>query len=99
MKLAAGALALLVLQACAQPAAPPPPQRPATPEGQCNSAGAEFAIGHVAGEALSSQAAARAGAARVRVLRPGQMVTLEFDASRLNLDVDASGRVIRVRCG
>jgi hypothetical protein len=98
MRLAAGAL-VLALQACAQPAAPPPPQRPAAPEGQCNSAGAEFAIGHVAGEALSSQAATRAGASRVRVLRPGQMVTQEFDASRLNLEVDASGRVVRVRCG
>jgi hypothetical protein len=33
------------------------------------------------------------------VLRPDQVVTLEFDGTRLNLDVDASSRVVRVRCG
>jgi hypothetical protein len=91
--------ALALLQACAQPAAVPSPPKPVVPEGQCNSAGAAFAVGHAAGEALVSQAGVRAGAARVRILRPGQMVTQEFDASRLNLEVDAGGRVIRVRCG
>ncbi|HNM41681.1 MAG TPA: I78 family peptidase inhibitor, partial [Giesbergeria sp.] len=29
----------------------------------------------------------------------GQMVTKEFDAQRLNLEVDANGRIVAVRCG
>jgi hypothetical protein len=40
-----------------------------------------------------------AGAQRFRWLRPGEVVTMEYDASRLNLEVDATGKVIRVRCG
>jgi len=34
-----------------------------------------------------------------RVLHPGQVVTKAFDGERLNLDVDAQGVVLAVRCG
>ena len=34
-----------------------------------------------------------------RVLRPGQVITKEFNAQRLNLEVDANGRIVAVRCG
>ncbi|HST44042.1 MAG TPA: I78 family peptidase inhibitor, partial [Luteimonas sp.] len=40
-----------------------------------------------------------AGAGSMRVLRPGQAVTMEFNPTRLNLDVDAAGRVTAARCG
>ncbi len=32
-------------------------------------------------------------------LRPGQIITKEFNAQRLNLEVDANGRIVAVRCG
>jgi hypothetical protein len=32
-------------------------------------------------------------------LRPNQVVTMEFNAQRLNLDVDAAGVIKKVRCG
>lgn len=41
----------------------------------------------------------KSGALMARILRPGQMVTKEFDAQRLNLEVDANGRIVAVRCG
>jgi hypothetical protein len=34
-----------------------------------------------------------------RILRPGQMITKEFNAQRLILEVDGSGRIVAVRCG
>ncbi|WP_369821735.1 I78 family peptidase inhibitor [Polaromonas sp. OV174] len=40
-----------------------------------------------------------AGAKTVRVLRPNQVMTLEFNTERLNLAVDQTGRVTRVNCG
>jgi hypothetical protein len=85
------------LQACAQPQppAPPPPAAPPT----CNAAGAQFAVGHMSSEALASQAQQRSGAARVRALPPGMVITKEYDAGRLNLELDGSGRVVRVYCG
>ncbi len=35
----------------------------------------------------------------VRVIAPGTAVTMDYSASRLNLETDASGRVTRFRCG
>ena len=40
-----------------------------------------------------------AGADRVRTLRPGQAVTMEYLAGRLNLYLDASGNIERIACG
>jgi hypothetical protein len=34
-----------------------------------------------------------------RVLRPGQPTTREFNAERLNLEVDTTGRIVAARCG
>ncbi|MEO7241377.1 MAG: I78 family peptidase inhibitor [Variovorax sp.] len=73
------------------------PQRPL--ELACNADGASFAIGQPTSPQLESAAAYRAGALMARSLRPGEMVTKEFDGARLNLDVDARGRVTAVRCG
>ena len=95
------ALLLPVVAACAQapdaagPQAPPPPMI----AGECNAAAAQFAVGRQADAQLQAQAQAKSGARTVRVLRPGDMVTMEFSSQRLNLDVDAAGKVVTVRCG
>jgi hypothetical protein len=97
-----GAVLLVVtLGACAQqppdvPLAPPPP---IIAPGQCNDDAAQFALGKTADPKLADEARVRASAQRVRMVRPGQMVTMEFDATRLTLDVDAGGKVVRARCG
>lgn len=89
-------LAPLLLAACAQTAQPP---APSPSQGTCQAGPAQFAVGQVATPTLVAEAQRRAGALRARVLRPGQVVTMEFDASRLNLDVEGGDRVTRVRCG
>jgi hypothetical protein len=35
----------------------------------------------------------------VRVIRPNQPVTMDYRADRLNLELDARDRIIRVFCG
>jgi peptidase inhibitor I78 family protein len=67
--------------------------------GTCDAVAARFAVGLPLTAQLENDARARSGAKVVRVVRPGQMITLEFNAERLNIEVDGSGRVIRVRCG
>ncbi len=47
----------------------------------------------------SAQAREEAKATEVRVLEPGQMVTMEFNGERLNLEVDDKRVVTAVRCG
>ena len=67
--------------------------------GQCNESAAQYAVGKVADAKLAEEVRVRASAQRVRMVRPGQMVTMEFDSGRLTLDIDANGRVVRARCG
>lgn len=89
-----------LLAACAQPPTQPAPSpAPAPSTGSCNAAGAQFAIGQVATANLVEQARQRAGAEMARTLRPGQVVTMEYNGSRLNLRVDEAHRVVGVTCG
>ena len=93
-------VALTMLQACAggpAPAQPAPP--PMLRQGECQAAGASFAIGQAFNMPPAEDARQRAGALTVRALRPNQAVTMEFNAGRLNLELGAGDRVVRVRCG
>jgi hypothetical protein len=89
--------------------APQPPQSdaPPTPENAmddedaaaCNADAARPAIGKTATADVVEQARIAAGAEVARTLKPGQMVTMEYHPSRLNIDVDADNRITNVRCG
>jgi len=85
----------------AAPAAPPPPIGASTAPvgGTCNAQAAQSAVGKSGTARVVEDARVRAGARMARVLRPGQAVTQEFYAERLNLQVDGSGKVTAVRCG
>lgn len=93
------ALLGLLLAACAQPPAVTAPPAGATTPGTCQAEPARFAVGQALTPELTEDARRRSGAARARVLRPGQVVTMEFDGTRLNLVVDENQRVTAVRCG
>lgn len=67
--------------------------------GNCDAKAAQSLVGQVATPEIAEQARAAAGARGVRVLKPGQMVTLEHNPGRLNLDVDEDNVIIRARCG
>lgn len=86
------------LAACVHAERPPPDAPPAT-GGACNAAPAQGLIGREASEALAREAQRLTGAGAVRWLRPGQIVTMEFRADRLNLHLDARDRVERIVCG
>ena len=91
---------LFVITACTGTLAPAPaPTQPDRGGNECKAADAQFAVGQNADAALLEQARQRSGSRIARILRPGQMVTMEYSAERLNLDVDASGKVASVRCG
>ena len=88
----------VLMSACGAPATGQAPDA-APVAGRCNAAPAQFAVGRNADTALENDARTRAGAKTVRVLKPNQIVTMEFNAERLNLSVDDTGRVTRVNCG
>ncbi|MGH8077075.1 MAG: I78 family peptidase inhibitor [Lysobacter sp.] len=94
------AFGVMVLSACTTTAAPPmsdphPPQAMS-----CNSDAAKpAAMGKVATAAVVERARMDAGARMARVIKPGQMVTMEYMEGRLNIDVDVRNVVINMRCG
>lgn len=105
---------LIVLAACAAQPAPgesapaetakvpaqaEPQVTDAPPTGSCNAAAAQFAVNQSYTAELAEQARQAAGAAAVRQLVPGQMVTQEYRADRLNLELSEGGKVAEVRCG
>lgn len=98
---------LAVLAGCSSlPSGSPAPSQPpaAAPVwvptgGTCSAAPAQSAVGQNATASVMEQARKRSGALMARIVRPGQALTQEFNAERLNLQVDGSGRILAVRCG
>ncbi|WP_412766277.1 I78 family peptidase inhibitor [Stutzerimonas balearica] len=56
-------------------------------------------IGKTATPAPLEKARELAGAQRARVLRPNDVVTLEYDSQRLNLHTDEELTIERIHCG
>jgi hypothetical protein len=65
----------------------------------CDASDINFLIGKTLDETLTTRARDATGASSVRVVRPGQMVTMDYVAERLNIEVDAAGKVTAARCG
>lgn len=79
------------------PALPPPAM--AEPAASCDQSKASWAIGQQADEALMKKIIDDTGAKHARKLRPGMMVTMEFDGTRVNVRVDNNDKVLSVTCG
>jgi len=88
------ALTMFAVAACA-PVAP----LPGVPTGECSAKGLGNLVGHIATPSLVNRAKRRSGASVTRVLRPGQMVTMEYLNGRLNVNVDEKNRVKSFSCG
>lgn len=94
-------------QGVSEPAPPPVDemQRPAPPDPRlapatCDADAAKTdALGKKADDAVLERARQAAGAGTARFLRPGQGITKEFRADRLNLHLDADDVVVQVNCG
>lgn len=90
-------LAAAVLAGCVQPPQAAPVA--SAPLGGCQADAARFAIGYTSTDALADEVRRRSGASTVRVLRPGDVTTMEFNAERVNVVVGEDSRVSAVRCG
>ena len=85
------ALLLLPLMAACAPVAPDPAGGPATDA--CGASGYRSLIGSNIG------AVTLPASLNHRVIGPGDVVTMDFVAERLNLWVSGSGEIERVTCG
>ncbi|WP_242112765.1 I78 family peptidase inhibitor [Luteimonas aquatica] len=104
---------VLSLSACAHDpagaqdaAASTPPAAGSTPEtpvdpmpADCNAAAAQSYVGQAASDANLDAVRGATGAKNVRVIKPGDAVTMDFRSDRLNIELDAQGRIARIGCG
>ena len=96
-------LAALALAACEPtPGRPTPPggapdPGPALPDPSEDTCGASDLAGLIGQDAGVLDAARFANP--VRVIRPGDLVTLDFNPQRLNFELDEAGAIARIRCG
>jgi hypothetical protein len=79
------------------PIGPISPDRP--PEGTCSTERLPRLVGRAGTPELGAEAQRRSGAARLRWIRPGDMVTMDFSPQRLNIYLDAQDVVERLACG
>jgi hypothetical protein len=89
---------LLSLTAACTTASADVPAAP-TLQGQCDAEKARALVGQPASTELAAEAQRLSGAGTVRWLRPGQIITMEYRADRLNIVLDSENRVTEIRCG
>ncbi len=84
-----------ILAACTPATSPQLPRNdpPAAPD-DCGAIGLQDLVGRP--EAVL--AGLRFGQP-LRILHPGQAVTMEYSAARLTIEIDAPGRIARLSCG
>lgn len=90
----ASALLALPLIACA--AQPVPQDRLGV---QCNADRVQPLVGREATPDVVARARDRSGARTVRLIKPGDAVTMDFRSDRLNLDLDSVNTITAARCG
>lgn len=73
--------------------------QPAEPHAGCQAEALPGLLGKPATAERVEQARQQTGAKTVRVLAPGDAVTLDYDSQRLNIDIDEAELIQRVSCG
>ena len=97
MKNLIGAI-LMVSAGCA---AAPPAEDGATPKGggSCNAAPAQKLLGQSRSRAAGAEARRLSGAAALRWIPEGTVVTMEYREDRINIYLDGTNRIKEISCG
>ncbi len=90
------AVVLLAMVACTTM---PPPGAAPLPGGMCNADAASWAVGRAPTPDVVERARGDSHSASVRVIRPGDVVTMDFRGDRLNITVNDRDAIIGLKCG
>lgn len=77
----------------------PVPVQGVTPGYRCDASRAQGLVGQPASQDLGARALRLTGSRTLRWIRPGDAVTMDYREDRLNIHLDARGRVERLTCG
>lgn len=92
-------LAPAALAGCSAAMPVPPNPVPPPPVGQCTAEGLSFFVGQPATPELGARILRDSGASIFRWLPKGAIVTMEYNANRVNAHLDEQNRVERIVCG
>lgn len=97
MRAIAGGMLALAAAGCVAPVEDIPPVEDT--RFACSTARLGGMVGQTATTAIGAEAMRAANARTIRWIRPGDMVTMDYRTDRLNIDLDATNRITRFRCG
>jgi hypothetical protein len=72
---------------------------PVAGDGMCDAAPVQDIVGRQRSDAVGAEAMRRSRARTLRWIEPDSMYTQDYREDRLNIHVDARGRIERLRCG
>lgn len=93
------ALSAAALMLAAAACTTTPPLLPAESAAACDTAPVSWAIGNAASPEVVERAQFESRSRDVRVIEPGQAVTMDYRHDRLNLHVNERGAITRLTCG
>ena len=67
--------------------------------GACDAGRAQYLVGRPSSSELAAEAMRRSGAQVFRWLPEGTIITMEYRADRLNIELDRTNKVKAIRCG
>lgn len=90
--------AILLIALLAACATMPPPGPPPLAD-SCNAEAASWAMGHAVSDELVERIRVETGSRSVRVIRPGQPVTMDFRGDRVNIKLNERDAIVGISCG
>lgn len=76
-----------------------PMDAPSTTRQMCDSQRVQNMLGQTFSDSVAQSARNGSGSKSVRVLKPGQVMTMEYDEARLNIILNGNGAIEALRCG
>ena len=92
-------LIALAATACAPTEGPGTPGTPDPLLGPCRTEPLAAMVGRAWANNMRGDALRLSGAEQLRVIRPGDMVTMDYRGDRLNVHLTGEGRIERFACG
>jgi hypothetical protein len=68
-------------------------------QSECDAGRVQSMIGTTLSASTQQQAVQSSGSKKARVLKPGEVMTMEYDPTRINLIVDQQNKLTALRCG
>jgi hypothetical protein len=65
----------------------------------CDAGKVQSYVGRVAEARTVAEITSRSGSATVRVVMPGQPISMDYNTARLTIEVDEKNRIVRLYCG